>query len=500
MFASIKSATILGVHGIVIRVEVHTSSGFPGYTVVGMPDTAMRESKERIRAAMISSDAGWPATRMTINLAPANVRKSGTGSELAILIGLLCTATPEDKRLKVQRFENAGVIGELGLDGTIRPVSGTIARVLALRNSGVEEVFVPVANAYEASLVGDIKVFPIKSVQGLIACLTQGEPWPDIVPSQHTLNEVQSSGDYSEISGQPLGCEAMMLLAAGGHHTLLMGSPGIGKTMLAERLPSILPPLTDDESHEITAIASILEGRVDKLLTRRPFRHTHHSASAPAMVGGGSTFAVPGEVTRAHKGVLFLDELSEFTNTALDVLRQPLETGTVTISRAQFSTSLPAEFTLLGCSNPCPCAKPREKCICSDVIRQRYLRKLSGPLLDRFDIRLELFRSPYVEGPTHTSTEMSARITQAIERQHARNADVGVVYNARLNSMQLAQVVPLSRSVEMFFRERVEKREISGRGATAIWRVARTLADLDDTADITELHMSRACDFREEIA
>ena len=496
MFASIKSASVIGVQGTVIRVEVHTSSGFPGYTVVGMPDTAMRESKERIRAALISSKLKWPQSRMTINLAPANIRKSGTGAELAILVGLLC-ATGE---LSKSRFSDAGVIGELGLDGTIRPVTGTIARVLSLRESGATQVFVPLPNAYEARLVDGIEVFPIESVSGLIECLTQAAPWPEISQQPDVKAEKNNNGDYGEISGQPLGCEAMMLLAAGGHHTLLMGSPGIGKTMLAERLPTILPPLDSAESHEVTAIASITNGEVDHLITKRPFRAPHHSLSTPALIGGGSHHIVPGEVTRAHNGVLFLDELSEYKGAALEALRQPLEKEHVKIARAHFNTTMPASFTLLACSNPCPCAKPREKCICTDSIRQRYLRKLSGPLLDRFDVRLELFRSPYVEGTTHSSTSMCERICIAIERQKNRNSDINLIKNSRLTSSMLSELAPLSNPVAMLFRNQVEKREVSGRGATAIWRMARTIADLDDSPEINEIHMSRAFDFREEIA
>lgn len=446
MFASISSATISGVLGKVIRVEVHTSSGLPGYTVVGMPDTAMRESKDRIRAALISSHQNWPQSRMTINLAPADVRKSGTGSELAIVVGILCCGGI----LPSTRFRNVGVIGELGLDGTIREVSGTIARVLALREVGIEQVFVPAANAHEASLVTGVQVFAIESVSGLVACIKEGLEWPNIEHPTGEVSVMESVGDFSDISGQPLGCEAMMLLAGGGHHTLLMGSPGIGKTMLAERLPTILPPLEKDESHEITAITSILEGTVSSLMVKRPFRQPHHSASAPALVGGGSHFAIPGEATRAHKGVLFLDELAEFSVHTLEALRQPLENGMVTIARAQFSTALPAQFTLLACSNPCPCARSREKCICSDAARERYVRRLSGPLLDRFDIRLELFRSPYIDGPTHSSNDMTGRVHFALSRARQRNEPVGVVYNGRLNSSMLHEVAPLSSRIETF--------------------------------------------------
>lgn len=365
MFSSIRSATFHGVTGAVIRVEVHTSSGFPGYTVVGMPDTAMRESKERIRSALLSSGLKWPQSRITINLAPANVRKSGTGAELAILIGLLCSSGV----LETKRFVDVGVIGELGLDGTIRPVNGTIARVLALKKSGVNQVFVPISNAHEASLVDDVEVFGIATVADLIKHLNEGLEWPTLPKTCGINVEAKKSGDYSDITGQPLGCEAMLLCAAGGHHTLLMGSPGIGKTMLAERLPSITSKLSRDESQEVTAINSILDGKVKELAEERPFRQPHHSASVASLVGGGSHTINPGEATRAHHGFLFLDELSEFSTNSLESLRQPLESGTVTISRAHATATLPARFTLVACSNPCPCAKPREKCICSSTLR-----------------------------------------------------------------------------------------------------------------------------------
>jgi magnesium chelatase family protein len=490
MFASLSSATINGVSGQPIRVEVHTSSGFPGYTVVGMPDAAMRESKERIRAALLSSGRKWPQSRITVNLAPANVRKSGTASEFAILVAMLCSTRDLDPR----RFRDAGVIGELGLDGTIRSVSGTIARVLALRESGIEDVFVPAENAAEASLVSDVNIFAVENVSGLIACVTEGEPWPDIIATTFTPRESHFL-DYQDVSGQPAGCEAMMVIAAGGHHGLLMGSPGIGKTMLADRLPSILPPLDSHESQEITAIASVTDGSVTQLVSQRPFRSPHHSISVAGMVGGGSAVAIPGEVTRAHHGILFLDELAEFNVRTLEALRQPLESGTSSIVRANFSTSLPAQLTLLACSNPCPCAKPTDKCICSDVSRERYLRRLSGPLIDRFDIRLELFRSPYIDNSTHSSAEMKSKVLSARKIMIERSGKV----NSRLSSNELADVCPLNKSTDRYFRSLVEKREVSGRGATAIWRVARTLADLDEENDIDDIHIMRASEMREEI-
>ena len=501
MFASILSSTTNGVLGQPIRVEVHTSNGFPGYTVVGMPDVAMKESKERVRAALISSNLKWPETRITINLAPATIRKTGTSCELTILVGLLVCSNILDAK----RFENVGVIGEVGLDGTIRETPGTIARVLALRDYGVEEVFVPTPNAYEASLVTGIKVFPIDSVIGLIDCLSLGQAWPSIEKpsiSKSSTKENQKNildDDYSQIIGQPQGCHAMMLLAAGGHHTLLMGSPGVGKTMLAERLPNILPPLFEDESHEITAIKSILDGSVKEIVSTRSFRRPHHSATLAAMVGGGSNTVVAGEATRAHRGILFLDELGEFKTNVLDALRQPLEQGTVNIIRANFQACLPAQFTLLACSNPCPCAKEKEKCICSEATRARYLKRLSGPLLDRFDIRLELSKSSYLKKPTHNNAQMREKISNGFERQIYRNEKIGITYNAHLTSPMLKVLCPLKANVQKLFNEMITTRELSARGASAIWRLSRTIADIDDEENIEEIHVNSAFNFREEI-
>ncbi len=491
MFASIQSCALSGVKGVPIRVEVHSSSGIPGFSVVGMPDTLIRESKDRIRSALISSRLGWPDSRMTINLAPASVRKSGTGAELAILVGLLCTSG----KLNKKRFENSAVFGELGLDGTIREVSGTIARVHALKELGIQEIFVPKENAYEASLIKDINIMPLNHISDLISALCEGLPLENIeIPDSKP--KVVNVGDFKEITAQPMLCESMQLLAAGGHHTLLMGSPGIGKTMAAERLPSILPDLETEESIEVSAIKSIVSGKIESLERNRPFINPHHSASHIALTGGGSQTASPGEITRAHKGVLFLDELSEFSTHAIDMLRQPLEKGYINIARANFSTQLPADFIMLACSNPCPCAKARDKCICSDSQRSRYLRKLSGPLLDRFDIRLEIYKTDYIKGSTHNSTEMKRKVQAARKIQLERNEGK---LNSRLSSSDLRKYTPLSKKSNEFFKDILNKREISARGATSIWRVARTIADINQNEEISELDLSNAFDFREEI-
>lgn len=495
MFSCIRSATVNGVIGRVIDVEVHTSSGFPGYTVVGMPDAAMRESKERIRSALKSSKVEWPKSRITINLAPANMRKSGTATELAILIGLLCCS----KIINPDIFKNAGVIGELGLDGSAREITGTIARVLALRDKGIVNIYLPYKNAYEASLVPGVNIYAIENVCSLISCTNGEEEWPEIKPPDLCESKIDY-GDYSEILNQPVGCEAMMVLAAGGHHTLLMGTPGIGKTMLAERVPSIACELSQNASYEVSAIQSIVEGNVVDLTRTRPFRQPHHGASTTALIGGGSKTISLGEVTRAHRGFLFLDELAEFPRRTLDFLRQPLESGVVTIARAEFSAVLPAKFTLIACSNPCPCAKPRDKCICDDFTRSNYIKKLSGPLLDRFDIRLELTKPLGKGQPTHNSKEMREKVFRAYEIQKKRFRETSLENNSQMKSKDIKEIAPLKNDVEELLVTTCETREISYRGSIAISRVARTIADLEASNDVTQTHLLKALDMREEIA
>ncbi|MFN8015554.1 MAG: YifB family Mg chelatase-like AAA ATPase [Acidimicrobiia bacterium] len=494
MYTAIDSAIISGIKAQHIKVEVHTSRGLPGYCVVGMIDTAIRESKERIRSALSSSKIKWPESRITVNLAPANIRKSGTGCELAILVGLLCSS----KQIPHHTFNNSAVLGELGLDGTIRAISGIMPRVIELRKLGIKHFYIPSKNAHEARLINDIEVYPLENINQMLNCLSNVSSWPQIENPKIVDSSMQDFGDFKDVKGLPLGCEAMEIMAAGNHHTLLMGSPGIGKTLLAEKVQGIMPKLNYNESSELTAIVSAIEGSVTNLITNRPFRNPHHSSTVASIIGGGSQKVSPGEATRAHHGILFLDELAEFSSSVIDSLREPLETGKIQISRSSFKLTLPANFVLLACSNPCPCAKSRDECICTEANRQRYLRRLSGPLLDRFDIRLEIFKSN-LNSSTHNSSDMRERIKIARSLQENRFKETSISSNSKMRSEMLGLYAPLDDLCAKLLKEKSEIRKLSMRGTCAIWRLSRTIADLDNCQQIKDFHLEKAFELREDL-
>ena len=498
MVVTIRSLGLNGIAGYEVKAECFLSGGLPAFDVVGLPDAAVREARERVRAAVKNCGARFPVSRITVNLAPAGQKKAGTLYDLPIFVGILAAAgeLPPPP-------EHAAFLGELSLTGALRGVSGVLPMALAAREAGIQTLFVPAENAAEATLAGGLTVYGVPDVAALAAHL-KGETPLSPTPVWQPEEDWTPLPDLRDVMGQENGKRALEIAAAGGHNLLLIGSPGAGKSMLAKCLPSILPDMTRPEALEVSGVWSVA-GLTDPrrpLLTRRPFRSPHHTASAAALTGGGPMLR-PGEISLAHNGVLFLDELPEFHRDVLEALRQPLEDGEVTVARAGGTLHLPARFQLVCAMNPCRCGwrgHPSGRCTCSDREVARYVEKISGPLLDRIDLHVVIPPTEYEtmrrKQTPEPSSAVKARVDQARAIQAARFQGTGISCNARMTPDQIARFCALDDAGDALMSQAFDRMGLSARSHDRILRVARTIADLDGAEAIAPDHLAEAIQYR----
>ncbi|HWR43190.1 YifB family Mg chelatase-like AAA ATPase [Sporomusa sp.] len=502
MFAQTYGSTTLGLNGVLITVEVDIANGIPGLDIVGLPDTAVRESRERVRAAIKNSGFEFPARRITVNLAPADIKKDSSGLDLPIAVGILAASgqvNPMSCRSQV-------FAGELSLEGRLRGISGIISIAANCRGYNIAEMIVARENAQEALLAGELTVYAPETLAEVAGHL-KGENL--LVPEVPQLPENQSRDvalDFADVQGQIVAKRALEIAAAGFHNVMMVGPPGSGKTMLARRIPSILPNMTPQEALEVTKICSVaglLKNNVG-LVTDRPFRSPHHTVSTAGMIGGGS-MPRPGEVTLSHNGVLFLDELPEFPRTVLEVLRQPLEDGEVTISRVNATLSYPSKLMLIAALNPCPCgfsSDPSRDCSCTPGDIRRYQKKISGPLLDRLDITIHVPRLEYNDLVKNIPQESSAIIRRRVEAarliQHERLKRFGFYANAQMQHKHIKNLCHLTSDAVSLLKQAFTKMNLSARGYDRIIKVAQTIADLSGAAQIEARHIAEAIQFRND--